>query len=199
MRHCLKVIHEKVPSGDGGPPRPSAKRGRTLVRRHLLKAECGSLRAPPRRRARLKFNAKTACTRDSVKARRSRAAPWRSFLSAGARAPAPATYPQPRRARSTAAYLVLLPVEIARFTRRTASADSAFAPPTFAHATSKVALLDDVDGALARAALAPTRLCCSDPRLTAGRCYLLRCSGESRRSSTRCRDAIARWSLRERV
>ena len=66
--------------------------------------------------------------------------------------PARATYPQPRRAGSTAAYLVLLRVEIARFTR-TESA----------------------------------RLCCSDPHLTVDRCYLLRRSLESGRSSDRLR------------
>jgi hypothetical protein len=42
-----------------------------------------------------------------------------------------------------------------------------------------------------------TRLCCSDPHLTVGRCYLLRCSVESGRSSRRMTlPAIARRTLR---
>ena len=61
-----------------------------------------------------------------------------------------ATYPQTRWATSTSAYLVLLRVEIARF-------------------TLKVSL--------------QTRLCCSDPRLTADGSYPLRCPLESRLSS----------------
>ena len=38
-----------------------------------------------------------------------------------------------------------------------------------------------------------TRLCCSDPRLTAGRRYLLRCSMESGLSSPRIRRAATVW------
>ena len=58
---------------------------------------------------------------------------------------------------SALAYLVLLRVEIARFTRH------------------KNAL---------SVALEPTRLCCSNPHLTVERCYLLRCPVQSGRSSS---------------
>ncbi len=107
-------------------------------------AACERGRAPRKQRAKRTDKPDSVSTRSPVKAPASR----QSFLWAVPRGTARAVYPHARRAGSSRAYLTLLRVEIARFTR-TESA----------------------------------RLCCSDPRLTAGRRYLLRCSVESGLSS----------------
>src|SRR3954466_340624 len=85
-----------------------------------------------------------------------------------------ATYPQTRWAPSSSAYLVLLRVEIGRFTP---GGGSGIQPPPASR----------------------TRLCSSDPRLTADGGYPLRCPVESRLSSVRPEwhsDRLARFALR---
>ena len=83
-------------------------------------------------------------------------------LGRGSPARLGATYPPTQRTASMLAYLVLLRVEIARFTHLGAC----------------------TGGLRLRCGLQVTRLCCSDPHLTVERCYLLRCPSQSGRSSS---------------
>lgn len=83
-----------------------------------------------------------------------------SFISIASHLTTHAIYPWSRRTGSSTTYLMLLRVEIARFTR-----------------------------------IESTRLCCSNPHLTADRCYLLRCPMESGLSSEKTlRDQLTNFA-----